>query len=394
MQFNNFPILSNLRRRLHGTRFLGRQHPRFDNLKKSCQICLHTQNHWQSYSKLRLLLLFCAFCWWGNVLLAQTKVRIRVLDENDQPLKFMRLTLSGENMPIETQSNGEYLLEFPPGKDELVFYPPNGFERISPPNGTLLMPADKSRTINIWLARKGGDNRELQVFTRVLSKKEQEKAKLKSENDALKNRLKQLEADRKNTTALYDSLATSLRQNADNTLALTREITELQETVGLKQQLFYKQIAGELIVYADRLKDLRDALPRVSDAFIDNRAMDRLDKIIGTYNVARDSLLQNHRGHAEIVRVLWGAAAADTLSATYEQTLTAVHRQIVLPLNTTLLDQFRAVRAEEIRPAKARKKAQAAANESFIKMNAAIPALEHNIRMTLAALEAVLHQKH
>lgn len=48
--------------------------------------------------------------------------------------------------------------------------------------------------------------------------------------------------------------------------------------MGLKQQLFYKKIAGELIVYADRLKDLRDALPRLSDAFIDNRAMDRLTK--------------------------------------------------------------------------------------------------------------------
>ena len=221
-------------------------------------------------------------------------------------------------------------------------------------------------------------------------KKEQEKAKLKSENDALKNRLIKLEADRKNTTALYDSLQTSLRQNADNSTALTHEITDLQETVNLKQQLFYKKIAGELIVYADRLKDLRDALPRVSDAFIDNHAMDRLDKIISAYNVARDSLLQNHRGQAEIVRVLWGAAAADTLSAVYEQTLTTVHQQIVLPLNTTLLDQFRAVRAEEIRPAKARKKAQAAADETFAKMNTAIPTLENNIRTTLAALEAAL----
>ncbi len=341
---------------------------------------------------MRFLLIFSIFCLSNAPLSAQTKVRIRVLDENDQPLKFVRLTLSGENMPIETQSNGEYVLEFPPGKDEMVFYPPTGFERISPPNGTLLMPADKTRTINIWLARKGGDNRELQTFTRVLSKKEQEKAKLKSENDALKNRLKQLETDHKNTTAIYDSLQTNLRQNADLTAALTRDITDLQETVGLKQQLFYKKIAGELIVYADRLKDLRDALPRVSDAFIDNHAMERLDKIIMAYNVARDSLLQNHRGHAEIVRVLWGAAAADTLSAVYQQTLTAVHQQIVLPLNTTLLDQFRAVRAEEIRPAKARKKAQTAANDTFTKMNAAIPALENNIRTTLAALETVLHK--
>ena len=343
---------------------------------------------------MRYSLLFCTLCLWSSTLSAQSRVRIRVLDENDQPLKFVRLTLSGENMPIETQSNGEYLLEFPPGKDELVFYPPVGFERISPPNGTLLMPADKSRTINIWLARKGGDNRELQVFTRILGKKEQEKTKLKTENDALKNRLGQLEAEKKNTTALYDSLATSLQQNAENTTALTREIVALQETVGLKQQLFYQKIAGELIVYADRLKDLRDALPRVSDAFMDNHAMERLNKIIGAYSMARDSLLQNHRGQAEIVRVLWGVAAADTLAAVYQQVLTTMHQQIVLPLNTTLLDQFRAVRAEEIRPAKARKKAQIAANETFAKMNAAIPALEDNIRTTLATLEAVLHQNH
>ena len=70
---------------------------------------------------MRLLLLSCILCLWSGALSAQSKVRIRVLDENDQPLKFVRLTLSGENMPIETQSNGEYILEFPPGKRRTGF---------------------------------------------------------------------------------------------------------------------------------------------------------------------------------------------------------------------------------------------------------------------------------
>ena len=124
-----------------------------------------------------------------GIISAQNKVRIRVLDENDQPLKFIRLTLSGPNLPIETQSNGEYTLEFPPGKAEVVFYPPSGYERISPPNGSLILPEDKSRTIDIWLARKGADNREVETFARVLSKKEEEKARLKIENEHLKARL-------------------------------------------------------------------------------------------------------------------------------------------------------------------------------------------------------------
>ncbi len=342
----------------------------------------------------RLLLLLTALVLGTGMLSAQVKVRIRVMDENDQPLKFLRLTLSGTNAPIETQSNGEYTLEFPPGQAEVVFYPPNGFERISPPNGTLLIPEDKTRTINIWLARKGTGNRELATFSRVLNKKEQEKARLQVDNEQLKARLTQLEAERKNTKVLRDSIETIVRQNASNATALTREIADLQETVALKEQLFYKKIAGELIVYADRLKDLRDALPRVRDAFIDNQSMARFDKIIGAYNVARDSLLQNNRGYVEIVRVLWGAPAADALTDVYAQSLTQVHQQTVLPLNTTLIDQFRAVRAEEIRPAKARKKAQTAADTAFAKLNTAIPALETNIRATLANLEAALHQNH
>lgn len=338
------------------------------------------------------LLLVCLALLLGHALLpAQIKVRIRVLDENDRPLKFIRLTLSGASLPIETQSNGEYTLEFPPGQSELIFYPPPDFERISPPNGALLLPDDKSRTIQIWLARKTGDNRELETFTRVLGKKEEEKARMKVENEALKARLAQLEADRQNAPALRDSLETIIRQNAGNAAALTREIADLQEAVGLKQQLFYKKIAGELILYADRLKDLRDALPRVRDAFIDQRSMTRFDNIIGAYNTSRDSLLRNHRGHVEIVRALWGAPAAEALAGAYEQALTAVHQATVLPLNTTLLDQFRAVRAEEVRPAKARKKADVAANSTFEKLNTQIPALETNIRVTLALLEAALH---
>ena len=330
----------------------------------------------------------------SDILSAQTKVRIRVLDENDQPLKFIRLTLSGTSLPIETQSNGEYTLEFPPGKAELVFYPPNGYERISPPNGSLLLPEDKSRTIEIWLARKNGDNRELESFARVLSKKEEEKARLKVENEALKARLDQLQSGQQNTATLRDSIAAIVQQNTSNTAALSREIADLQEMVGLKQQLFYKKIAGELIVYADRLKDLRDALPRVRDAFIDQRSMTRFDKIIGGYNIARDSVLQNHSGNVEIVRALWGAPASEKLAAVYEEFLTAVHQQTVLPLNTTLLDQFRAVRAEEIRPAKARKKAETAAKASFEKLNTLIPTLETNIKASLAVLEAALHQNH
>ncbi|MBC7776250.1 MAG: carboxypeptidase regulatory-like domain-containing protein [Phycisphaerae bacterium] len=342
----------------------------------------------------RLFLLLFTLTSCTGILSAQTKVRIRVLDENDQPLKFVRLTLSGTSLPIETQSNGEYNLEFPPGKVEIVFYPPAGYERISPPNGALVMPEDKSRTIDIWLARKGVDNRELETFARVLSKKEEEKARLKIENEKIKARLAKLESEQGNTRALRDSIETIVRKNTGNEAALAREIGDLKEAVGLKQQLFYKKISGELIVYTDRLKDLRDALPRVRDAFIDNRSMARFDKIIAAYNIARDSLLQNHRGHSEIVRALWGAPAADALTKVYEQTLTAVHQQTVLPLNTSLLDQFRAVRAEEVRPVKARKKAEKSANQTFEKLNILIPSLESNIRVVLSQLEAALHQNH
>jgi len=325
---------------------------------------------------------------------AQTKIRMRVLDENDRPLKFLRLTLTGANLPVETESNGELTLEFPPGKAELVFYPPAEFERISPPNGALVLPEDKSRTIDIWLARKGSDNRELQTFTRVLNKKEQEKARLQVENEALKSRLTKLETARQSSRAERDSLETALRQNTGLTVSLNREIGDLRETVELKQQLFYQKIAGELIVYADRLKDLRDALPRIGDAFIDQRSMARFDKTIGAYNVARDSLLQNHRGYVEIVRALWGASPADTLATVYEQALTTVHQKTVLPLNTTLLDQFRAVRAEEVRPAKARKNTRAAADMAFGQLNTVIPPLETNIRAALTTLETALHQNH
>lgn len=339
---------------------------------------------------LLLLILFALFASTG-ALPAQAKVRIRVLDENDQPLKFVRLTLSGANLPVETQSNGEFSLEFPPGQNEVIFYPPDGFERIAPPNGQLYLPEDKSRTLTIWLARKGNDNRELESFTKILSKKEQEKAGLQAENENLKNQLGRLESERQTTTAQYDSLKAVLRQNTGNTVDLEREIVDLQAVVALKQQLFYKLIAGQLLVYADRLKDLRDALPRISDAFIDPRAMQRFEQIIARYNTARDSVLQNYRGNVEIVRSLWGESSARDLDAVYEKALVSVHQQTVLPLNTFVLDQFRAVRAEEVRPAKARKKAQNSANETFAKLNAAIPDLETNTRTALAKLEALIH---
>ena len=341
--------------------------------------------------KTRFFYLLFTFLFCLDIISAQTKVRIRVLDENDQPLKYIRLTLSGTNLPIETQSNGEYALEFPPGEAEIVFYPPQGYERISPPNGSILLPADKSRTIEIWLARKGDDTRELESFSRILSKKESEKTRLQLENETLKARLEQLEADQQNTQVLRDSLQNMLRKNNNITTDLSREIGALNETLELKRELYYKNIAAELLVYADRLKDLRDALPRVRDAFIDQRAMDRFDRTIVAYNIARDSVLHNYEGNTVIVRALWGSELSNELSQVYEETLEDVHKQTVLPLNTTVLDQFRAVRAEEVRPAKARKKVDKAANIAFEKLNNQIPKLESNIKVMLAKLEASFH---
>ena len=340
-------------------------------------------------AQIHTLLFLCLVCCGAG--LAQNSVRVRVLDENDQPLKSVRLTLSGKSLPVETQSNGEFNLDFTPGQHEMVLYPPKGFVRVSPPNGVLYLPEDKSRTLTVWMAREGRESREVELFTKILSKKEQEKTGLQTEHDTLKARLDRLVSERQTTSALYDSLNTLLRQNNGNAAALEREMAELRQAVELKQQLYYQNISGELVVYTDRLKDLRDALPRVSDAFIDARSMAHLENTIAQYNAARDSLLYHSKGHVEVVRALWDDTAARELASVYENIRVAVHEEVVLPLNTQLLAQFRAVNAEEVRPAQARKHAQAAANETFAKLNALIPFLETDIRALCSSLESSMH---
>lgn len=318
---------------------------------------------------------------------AQTRVRLAVLSENDRPVPQLRLVVSGASAPVETQSNGECWLEFPPGSPSLSIYPPDNYEMISPPDGQILMPDDKSRTVRVWVSKKSrSGDQNLRVYLDVTAQKEREKERLLVETEALKKQLAELERNRQGQSLRYDSLQNALAAQQNRLTGLDREVEQLREKIALKKPALYARVSSELLFYLDKLKDLRDVLPRSGDAFIDARIGAQFEATIHNYNAARDSLFRNHAGNVELVRALWDDRAAENLAAVYEKCLTRTHIQLVLPLNTSLLELFRAHRAGEIRPAAARKKARKAGNEAFARLNSSIPYLESDVEAALKLL--------
>lgn len=317
----------------------------------------------------------------------QEKVRIAVLNENSRPVPQLRLVVSGASLPVETQSNGECVLEYPPGKSVLTVYPPEQYEMLSPPDGQVLMPDDKNQTVRIWVSKKNrSDDQTLRAFLDITAQKEQEKERLLLETELLKKQLADLERNRQGETLRSDSLRAALSGQQNRLEALNKEVAQLQEKIDLKRPLLYAGVSAGMLFYVDKLKDLRDVLPRASDAFIDNRIAENFEKTIANYNAARDSLFKHHAGNVELVRALWGEHAAENLAVAYDKCLVATHQEVVLPLNTSLLELFRANRAGEIRPAAARKKAKKTANETFAKLNAALPYLEADVNAALRLL--------
>jgi hypothetical protein len=317
----------------------------------------------------------------------QTRVRLAVLSENDRPVSQLRLVVSGASLPVETQSNGECWLEYPPGRAVLTVYPPEQYEIVSPPDGQMLMPEDKNQTVKIWVSKKGrSGDQNLRLYLDVTAEKEREKERLLLESESLKKQLADLENSRQGASLRYDSLHMALTGQQNRLAALNKEVSLLREKIDLKKPLLFARVSAELLFYIDKLKDLRDVLPRASDAFIDNRVAENFEKTIANYNAVRDSLFKNHVGNIELVRSLWDDRVAENLTAVYDKCLVATHQQVVLPLNTTLLELFRANRAGEIRPAAARKKAKRTGNESFTKLNATLPYLETDVNAAIRLL--------
>lgn len=336
-----------------------------------------------------LVQIVCAALWLAvpPEMSGQTRVRLAVLSEGNRPVSQLRLIVSGASLPVETQSNGECWLDFPPGSKLLLLYPPDNYEMIAPPDGQVLMPEDKSQTVRIWVSKKGrSGDQNLRIYLDVTAQKEQEKERLLLETELLKKQLADLERNRQGETLRSDSLRVALSGQQSRLEALNKEVAQLQEKIDLKKPLLFAGVSAELLFYVDKLKDLRDVLPRASDAFIDNRIAENFERTIANYNAARDSLFKHHAGNVELVRALWGEHAAESLAAAYHKCLVTTHQQVVLPLNTSLLELFRANRAGEIRPAAARKKAKKTGNEAFAKLNAALPYLETDVNAALRLL--------
>jgi hypothetical protein len=334
------------------------------------------------------------------VLPAQNRVRLAVLGENDRPLPYLRLTVSGTAAPVETQDNGECWVVFPAGQSALTVFPPDNYELVSPPDGRIVQPGDPGQTVRIWLAPKssgtatpGGSDRAVRLALDVAAKKAGQMERLRLESEQLRRQLAALEqaraasgAEAERRRVELDSLrgVMARQQNASSQLQL--ELDALREQIGLKRQAVYAAISGDLLIYLDRLKDLRDALPRAGDAFIDQRIGQRFERTIEQYNTARDSILRHYAGQIELSRQLWSPAPAAALATVYDKILTDTHQRLVLPLNDELMTLFRAVRTGDTRPAAARKKAKKVGNEAFGRLNAVIPLLERDVREALDRL--------
>jgi archaellum component FlaC len=232
-----------------------------------------------------------------------------------------------------TNDDGIFRVTLPAGVNEVQIILPPGWNILFPREGRALVPRSNA----------------LVVFS-VKSNRE--------EDEMIRRQMERLKHAGKLKDVQIDSLQTQLRRAAEtyqeqlNSREAEMEALRhrLQSVADSLERLFlarnrietYDELSRDLLAFSDKLKDVHDQLGGVRDAFLHPEAMRGFNAAVERYNQAREILLEQHKGYVEKVGWYWNnahlAAQVETLC---DFALHTIHRQAVLPLQSTVVEPMR-----------------------------------------------------
>ncbi len=329
-----------------------------------------------------------AICFWFFIqgLPAQEVLfRGRLLEEGtDRSLAGLWVRAPGSDGDV-TNDEGLFRLVLPPGTSVVQVEVPAGWAIAYPRNGRAPVPESSEVYVEFLLKKVVDENQVLrQQLDRLTQENKLKKEQIDSLNQYIQTRI----------PALQDSLRRSGRVAEDSIAQLKERILELiaeQEQVYTRQnrEEVFREVSSGLVLYSDRLKDLRDWLVHVQDAFLSPQGAEQYRQVLTRYLEARNSLLERHQALLQQVDLYWEQDLLTyQLEETYELALETIHNGLILPLEEGVNQRLRDFATGRSSRLAAQKKARKHAMDTVNQLAMPIQELEEKIREVTGQLRS------
>ena len=335
-----------------------------------------------------LLVSINIFCQQGPIMVKG--IVVEVTDGKKKPVPNIKVKVAGESEDV-TKTDGSFTLYFPPDREYIsISLEGCPYPIVSPYAERVNIPPDEFLEIKVC----ANENKKL-------------RGKINSLNDKIENLERQRVLSKRQLAAMhqilldtilhFESRITSLENDLDKKgeqlkekneqiILLENQVSDLEEQLSvaleekyLKQKEVFDQISTALNQYIDQAKNLRDDMRpvQVKSYFSSPAARERLYESIEKYNAARREILDNQKNHEASISNYWEAyELADELEETYNYLLKNVHDEGIYPMEFAVNDNLKQALTRQISSSKAKKAAEAGANEAVPKLNPMISVLE------------------
>ena len=340
-----------------------------------------------------LLIAFTNFIYGQGDAIVVKGIVVEVSDGKKKPVPNIKVKVVGESEDV-TKTDGSFTLFFPPDK-EYISISLEGCPHpiVSPYAERVNIPPDEFLEIKVCA---------------------QENKKLREKINALNEKIKKIERQRKlnkrQLAAMHQTLLDTILHFESRINNLKKEVTEKDEEINLKNEKIYyleneveelqrqlsvaleekylrqkeifDQISAALNQYIDQVKNLRDDMrpTQVKSYFVNPAARERLYETINKYNAARQEIIQHREKHLVGVSNYWEKfELADELEETYRYLLNEVHQNGVYPMEFAVNDNLKKSLTRQLSSSRAKKAATAGAEAAVPTLNPMIAVLEERV---------------
>lgn len=289
----------------------------------------------------------------------------RIVDNDQRGIRGARVILVGVSEG-RTDDDGMFRVAIPAGLAEVTIEVER-YEVVYPRSGRAPVPRSAGTPVVIEVKKA-----EPGMQDKLIRQLQENVKKLENDKRFNEQEIRRLSQNMQDTIGTFQRLLDqSGSQSAALLDSLQRKVQALmtaQETTLLrfKKQVIYDAITQSLLNYLDKSKNLRDALVRIDDVFLSEKAREGFEKQLIAYNQARDSLYNHHKGYIESVRLFWNTPDATTaMGMVSDLALVQIHEGIILPLNGSVIGPIRDAATGQASRVSANRKARKGAHKAL-----------------------------
>ncbi len=289
----------------------------------------------------------------------------RIVDSEQRGIRGARVVLVGVS-EARTDDDGLFRVSIPGSMAE-VTVEVDRYEVVYPRSGRT--PVPRSAGTPVVIEVKKAEPGEQDKLIRQL---QDNVRKLESDKRFNEQEIKRLGQNMQDTIRIFQRLLDQSGNKSATMLdSLQHKIQALmsaQESslLAQKKQVLYDRITQSMLTFLDKAKNLRDALGRIDDAFLSEKAREGFEKQVFAYNQARDSLYNHHKGYIESVRLFWDDnEASSRMETVCDLALIQIHEGIILPLNDSVIGPMRDAATGQASRMSANRKARKGAHKAM-----------------------------